>query len=219
MAQPEGYEQSDEKVCRLLRSLSGLKQAPRAWWLELVQRLRELGFEVAKADPGLWVTCETKSTVIYLIIYLDDILIATKKLEDALMIEDKIAQQLEATRLGEAKFFLGMQIKHDRKKKVLTLKQSKYTSELLEKFSMAESKPRSVPATAAQKLKKPGDEEAHLSGSYPFQELVGALLYLSVCTRPDLAYIVGVLSCYMSCSTWEHWLALNRCPTLFVRHY
>jgi hypothetical protein len=87
-----------------------------------------------------------------------------------------------------------MQIERDRKVKVLTLKQSKYTSELLEKCSMAESKPRSVPATAALKLKRLEDEEAQLSSSYPYQELVGALIYLSVYTHPHLAYIIGVLS-------------------------
>ena len=207
MAQPEGYEQGDDKVCRLLRSLYGLKQAPRAWWLELAQRLREMGFEVAMADPGLWVTCETQQEVVYMIVYVDDILIATKKLKDAMMIEDKIAEQFEARRLGEAKFFLGMEIERNRDAKVLTLRQKEYVNELLEKFSMTDAKSRSVPATAALKLRKPEGDEALLAANYPYKELVGALLYISVCTRPEIAYIVGVLSRYMSCSTWEHWQA------------
>ena len=207
MAQPEGYEQGDDQVCRLLRSLYGLKQAPRAWWLELAQRLREMGFEVAMADPGVWVICETQQEVVYMIVYVDDILIATKKLKDAMMIEDNIAEQFEARRLGEAKFFLGMEIERNRDAKVLTLKQSKYVNELLEKFSMTDAKPRSVPATAALELRKPEDDEALLAANYSYKELVGALLYIWVCTRPEIAYIVGVLSRYMSCSTWEHWQA------------
>ena len=97
--------------------------------------------------------------------------------------------------LGEASFYLGMEIIRDRQNKTLTISQQRYTHDLLTKFAMTEVKTRNVPLDVSIKL------SANDGGSLNdprYSELVGGLLYLSVYTRPDIAQAVGALARYMS---------------------
>ena len=107
----------------------------------------------------------------------------------------------------DACYFLGMEILRDRGQKTIQLSQRKFATELLNKSGMTESKGTSTPSLAGLRLSKVG---THLDTSmHPFREVVGGLLYLAVCTRPDIAQAVGVVARYFNAPTGVHWTALR----------
>ncbi|KAJ9517017.1 hypothetical protein QJQ45_002524 [Haematococcus lacustris] len=107
--------------------------------------------------------------------------------------------------LGQTRWFLGMQISRDRAQGTLQLDQQQYIKELLSTYSMTEAHSKAVPMAPGTKLVKEGDalDTAHHS----YSALVGSLLYLSCCTRPDIAYAVGALARHMAAPTQQHWSA------------
>ena len=109
--------------------------------------------------------------------------------------------------LGVAQYFLGMSI--ERQPGKLWLGQPKYARDILERFGMSDCKPRRIPLDVNLKISKEGEQlDSAEAARYP--EIVGSLLYLTGCTRPDLAQSVGVLSRYMSAPTKEHMSAAKQ---------
>ncbi len=115
MQQPEGYNEGGANmVCLLRKSLYGSKQAPRAWNRRLRQELEDMGFKASDADPSLF-TAQLKSGAVYILVYVDDILVAANSLTDILSIKDRLASSFKLTDLGEAKYFLGWSLARDRR--------------------------------------------------------------------------------------------------------
>jgi hypothetical protein len=104
--------------------------------------------------------------------------------------------------LGAAKKILGMRITRDRKNHKLTLSQGEYTEKVLERFRMQNAKPVSTPLASHFKLTKEmcpkTQEEIEYMSRVPYSSAVGSLMYAMVCTRPDIAHVVGVVSRYMN---------------------
>ena len=117
----------------------------------------------------------------------------------------RVKATFEARDLGPATSFLGMSIHRDRGARTITLAQGRLTKDLLEKYRLEECKPLSTPLSAATKLTKEG--ELLDTSTYTYSQLIGSLMYLSVCTRPDLAQAVGALARHMAKPTTEHWTA------------
>ncbi|KAI4346231.1 hypothetical protein L6164_013300 [Bauhinia variegata] len=115
--------------------------------------------------------------------------------------------------LGAAKQILGMKIILDRKNGKLWLSQQKYIEKVLERFNMGNAKPVGTPLAGHFKLSKKqcltgkiGREEME---KVPYASVVGSLMYAMVCTRPDIAHAVGVVSRYLSNPGKEHWQAVK----------
>jgi hypothetical protein len=142
---------------------------------------------------------------VYLLTYVDDILIITGDETAMADTKTKIKATFEARDMGPASFFLGMDIYRDRQARSITLGQSRLTADVLDKYGMAECKPLSTPLRAATKLTKDG--EPLDTAIYPYSQLIGSLMYLSVCTRPDISQAVGALARYMAAPTTTHWQA------------
>ena len=111
--------------------------------------------------------------------------------------------------LGDASHIFGVHIVQSRDKKVLFLSQSEYVGNMLKDFKMEKGKALSALLPSYVKLS---------SGDYPkleaqktkmvkvsYSSLVGSLMYAMICTRPNIAYVVGVVSRYMSNSGKKHW--------------
>ncbi|GAQ93206.1 hypothetical protein KFL_013600010, partial [Klebsormidium nitens] len=107
--------------------------------------------------------------------------------------------------LGEATYFLRTELTRDREGRTLKLTQKKLTGELLGWHGLAGARARSVPLGAGQKLAREGKPLD--TARFPYSELIGSLLYLSVCTRPDIAQAVGALARYTSALKEAHWKA------------
>lgn len=204
--QPPGYEEGGPRmVCKLKKALYGLRQAPRAWHNRLKQELEKLGFQPSDADPGLWLLRGAGDKVL-MIVWVDDLLLAAKTTKEVTAIKQQIMEIFEARDLGEAKFFLGMEIERDRINGTIKLSQQKYTEELLEKYGMQDAKATKMPLKTATKLTKE-DGELLDTSLFPYRALVGGLMYLAVCTRPDISQSVGALARYMSEPRKPHWEA------------
>jgi Reverse transcriptase (RNA-dependent DNA polymerase) len=202
MQQPPTYEQGSGLVCHLQRSLYGLRQAPRAWNLRFRKELAALGFRQTQSDPSLFVK-GSGVDAIYLLVYVDDVLIAARG-DLASGVYDAIKELFTVRNLGNATYFLGMHITRNRTARTITLSQEQLTLNMLERFSMADAKPRRTPIPTGTRLTAEGDTlDKEL---FPYSALVGALLYLASCTRPDIAFAANSLARYMAAPTEQHWL-------------
>lgn len=203
--QPPGYSNDNPNLaCKLNKALYGLKQASRAWHRTLKTKIESMGFTESTADPGLFIKPSSSSPA-YLLIYVDDILVITANTTTLSSIKTQISAAFDTRDLGPAAFFLGIDIIRDRTTKTIKLTQTRHTVDLLSKFSMQESKPFDTPSSTAIKLTADGeplDTEEHT-----YSTLIGSLMYLSSCTRPDIAQAVGALARYMSTPTTAHWTA------------
>jgi hypothetical protein len=206
MIQPPGYEQGGPGIaCHLQKTLYGLRQAPRAWHARLKQVLESAGFQASEADPGLFIL-SYKTYNVYIVVYVDDILLLGPR--GTLTHPKEILLSAFDTRdLGEAAWFLGIKIERDRSSGTIKISQATMASELVGRFGMGEARPKSTPLGVGLQLKKEGGEPLMGQERYAYSELVGSLMYLSVCTRPDLAQPVGALARYMAYPTTLHWQA------------
>lgn len=206
MQQAQGYEEGGRTVvCKLKRAIYGLRQAPRAWYLRLKDEMEKLGWTVSGADPALFIKREDEG-FFFALVYVDDILLAGPRGSPVIArLKQELGEIFDIRDLGESSYFLGMEIERKRDEGTIKLTQKKLTGEILSRFGMSEAKERSVPLSQAEKLTRDGMPLD--TGEYPYRELIGSLLYLSVCTRPDIAHAVGALSRYMSSPTVDHWRA------------
>jgi hypothetical protein len=202
---PKGYASDDPAVVyKLNKPLYGLKQAPRAWHEKLRTVLRAIGFSNSKADAALFIL-RSKGNPLFLLTYVDDLLLACKNTQLLAWVKQQITRQLDVHDMGEAHLFLGMEITRDRSARTLTLTQSHKTLELLKRWRMDQSKPADAPIQVSVPL-TPG-EGAPLSAEMhaQYQAVVGSLIYLSICTRPDIAYAVHKLTRAMASPTEPYW--------------
>ena len=115
---------------------------------------------------------------------------------------------MEGADLGEATFFLTMDILRDRAAWTINLTQKRLTAQLVETYGLNDCKSKTVPLSTSLQLTK-ADGEYLDKDTYTYTHLIGSLLYLSVCTRPDIAQAVGALSKYMAEPTVAHWQAVK----------
>ena len=208
MEQPEGYKKDPNLVCRLKKALYGLKQAPRAWFFCLFNHLKKLNFAQASADPGLYMK-QTKSGSIYILVYVDDLLLFGSNIKDIRDTISFLEKVFDTRNMGEVRYFLGIKILRNRGRKTIKITQEQYVKDLLTKFNMKESQPRKVCIQVGHGLSKamcPQEEkERKEMESIPYQSLIGGLIFLANCTRPDIAYAVNLLSRFMQNPGLTHW--------------
>ena len=192
-------------VYRLRKALYGLKQAARAWHAKLLGELVRMGFTASEADPCLFFKGEGQERL-YVLIYVDDGVIVGKRhaVQAALA---AIAGAFDIKDIGEVSYFLGLQLQRDRQQGTIWLGQPKYARDTLDRFGMTACKPVCSPMEANARLNR-SEESAVIDA--PYAEAVGSLLYLTVNTRPDLAFAVGVLSRFVSKPSEVHWKAAKR---------
>jgi hypothetical protein len=204
MLQPPGYEQGGSRtVCHLRKALYGLRQAPRQWHLKLKQELERHGFRASEADAGLFILDNDEHKV-KLLVYVDDILIASKELGSVEHAKKALSSSFNVRDMGEAKYFLGMEIERDQEQGTIKLTQAKTTKDAVARFGLNDAKDRSTPISVSTTLTKEGSNLVDKT-QVPYMELVGTLLYLASCTRPDISQAVGALSRYMAHPTEQHW--------------
>ncbi|CAI7747136.1 unnamed protein product [Closterium sp. NIES-53] len=201
-------------VWKLLRPVYGLKQASREWHAKLSSTLRELGFRPSRAASSLFL--RTTPSPFYILVYVDDMLLAADTDAEMQEVKDEPQRRLACKDLGEVRNYLGMEITRDLKAKTISLSQSFYIEKVLERFGMSKAKPIATPLAVGHQLSPPATPT---DSSNPYAELVGALMYAMVCTRPDLAYPVSVLARFVGVGrhTEEHMTAA-RCVLRYLQH-
>jgi hypothetical protein len=206
MEQPPGYTNGNPTiVARLHKSIYGLKQASRTWYETLAATLIAAGYKPSTADPSLFISASGHT---FLLIYVDDALImAPSNSAELTAAKSLVLSSYEARDLGPASLFLGMLITRDRAAKTIKLSQPRHIADLLSKFHMTNAKPFETPSSAAIKLTAEG--EPLDTTAFPFSTVIGSLMYIASCTRPDIAQAVGALARYMAAPTTAHWTAVK----------
>ena len=201
MQHPPGCPGPPGTACRLNHSLYGLKQANRQWHLKLKEQLLAQGFVSSEADPALFIKTDSSGKIVALV-YVDDCLIAGKTELEVLNIIKMFSTMFETRDMGEPADFLGIHIVRNRSNKTLSIHQQPYIQKLLADYELTGTDPRALPSTAfAEGLPLSPD----LATKYP--SLVGSLLHLANCTRPDIAHLVGALARYFQAPLTSHWAA------------
>jgi hypothetical protein len=200
MKPPPGMSIKAGYCLKLMRSLYGLKQAPRNWNKQIVDHIVSMGFKQSVLDNCLFVKTDGDET--YLIsLYVDDILIAGSDLSKIEEIKSEFTSRYEMKDLGELNYYLGMKV--TRTADYIQLDQQRYTLDILLKYDhlLKEfgNKNYATPMEKDLKLRKSeaesmSDSQREYVERFPYQNIVGALLYLSINTRPDISYAVGVLA-------------------------
>jgi hypothetical protein len=206
MAQPLGFIDSAQPfhVCKLHKSLYGLKQAPCAWFERFTSHLLTLGFTASLADASLFVL-HHGSTTVYLLLYVDDIIIKDNNSTAISDIISQLSAAFELKDLGPLRYFLGLQI--DYKKVRLFVHQHKYITDLLHKFQMTDCKAAPTPIATTPPLSTTNNDA--LSDPTPFRSLVSALQYATF-TRPDIAFPVNRVCQFMHKPSTVHFVAAKR---------
>ena len=215
MKQPEGFvsEGQSNMVCKLNKSIYGLKQSSRQWYLKFNDVISSFGFVENVVDRCIYLKI-SGSRFIFLVLYVDDILLASSDL--ALLIETKhfLSSHFEMKDMGEASYVIGIEVHRDRSRGKLYLSQRTYIKKMLERYGMENSKPSPAPMSKGDRLSKsqsPRNElEREQMRAYPYASLVGTLMYAQICTRPDIAFVVGVLGRFQSDPGLDHWRAAKK---------
>ena len=124
-------------------------------------------------------------------------------------VKEELSSRFDIKDLGMLSYFLGMSIVQDQEKKETWIGQPTYAEKLLTKMGMSECKPVKTPADPANRLVKAAEDEQAVDQQL-YQSLVGSLMYLATCTRPDIAYAVGMLARFSSKPNQTHWVAAKR---------
>lgn len=207
MRQPPGYEATGQEslVCRIKKSIYGLKQSARCWNRALHDVLIRLNFKQCQSDPCLYLRSDGDRTVI-LLVYVDDLLVACKEEDEIQAIYMALREAFEATNLGPVRQFLGLEVQ--RSEGYYSIRLASYIETLLNKFEMADCNPSKTPMEAG--YLSVDEESDQLVDITRYRSLVGGLLYVAVNARPDIAVSVAILGRSVSRPTERDWKAAKR---------
>ena len=213
MKQPEGFEiGGPDKVCRLLKSLYGLKQSARQWNKKLHSVLTELGFKRIESDRSVYIYSNGEVRII-VPIYIDDITLASKSPAAIDKYVHLLSQHFKCRDLGPTRFLLGVAVERDRSTRTIKLHQGQFILDLLEKYGMSDCKPVLTPLppklALSHDMSPCTEEERKLMSEIPYLSAVGSLQYLATMTRPDIAHAVAYLARFNANPGLDHWKALK----------
>ncbi|CAI7780888.1 unnamed protein product [Closterium sp. NIES-54] len=194
---------------KALPTFYGLCQLPHEWHDTLRSTLRDLGFCPSSANPLLFVC--TGSTPFFTLVYVDDLVFPTADRAPLTEVKSELQKRHKCTDLSELQCYLGLQITRDRAARTISLTQSDMVQQVLRRFGFQFSTTQPTPLAVDHRLTGPFPDEA-FEYNGPYAELVGCLMYLMTCTRPDLAFPLSVLSCFVATGRHRlvHWTAAVR---------
>ena len=202
MSLPQGITSTTPNaVCKLNKSLYGLKQASRQWYAKLATVLYARGYQHSVNDYSLFYK-KTGNSSIFLGVYVDDIILTGDDKEEIQALKQHLDQVFKIKDLGLVHYFLGIEVLHVDKGVILT--QRKFARELLQEFGCHELSPVSCPLDLSHRLS--AEEGELLDDATLYRRGVGKLNFLTN-TRPDLAFAIQHLSQFMKNPRIPHYKA------------
>lgn len=207
MTQPEGFEKPGEShlVCKLRKSLYGLKQSPRCWNGVLDSFLKSIGFENSSAELCVYVRDGSGIKTI-ITVYVDDLIILSDSQREMDSVKAALSAKFKMKDMGDLRYCLGINIECS--DSTTKLQQTSYIESVLKRFNMENANSVSTPSDVSVKLVK--DDGSKLVDKALYQAMIGSMLYIAIATRPDIAHAVGVLSRFNSCPNATHLTAAKR---------
>ena len=215
MTHPEGHfvKGKEDYVCKLIKSLYGLKQSPRQWYKRFDKFMLSHGYLRSTYDSCVYFKRLEDGSFVYLLLYVDDMLIAAKNMSEIQVLKKQLSDEFEMKDLDATKKILGMKIQRDRTSKKVYLSQKGYIDKVLERFGMQKAKPVQTPLASHFRLSildsPQSEEDEKAMSQFPYSSAVGSMMYAMVCTRPDIAQAVSVVSRYMANPGRLHWRAVK----------
>ena len=212
MTQPQGFEDpnSPRKVCKLKKSIYGLKQASRSWNLRFDEAVKSFGFLRNEEESCIYKKL-SGSSIAFLVLYVDDILLIGNDKTMLESVKEWLKSCFSMKDLGEAEYILGIRIHRDRSKRLIGLSQETYIDKVLARFKLENSKRGFIPMQHGISLGKTQcpstPDEVKRMSNVPYASAVGSIMYAMVCTRPDVAYALSMCSRYQSNPGEAHWMA------------
>jgi len=206
MRLPQGIQWKGDNVCRLNKAIYGLKKATICWFEVFEQALMDCEFVNASVDRCIYIL--DKGDIrenIYVLIYVDDVVIATGNMITMAKFKNYLMKKFRMTDLKEIKHFIGIRIEMHEDK--IFLSQAAYVKRILNKFNMDNCNAVSTPLPNKLNYELLNSDE---NCNAPCRNLIGCLMYIMLCTRPDLTTAVNILSRYSSKNNSELWQCLKR---------
>jgi hypothetical protein len=208
MQQPPGYNDGSGQVLRLLKSLYGLKQAPRVWHQTLVTFLFDMGCVQSLSDSALLTYSDGGENTLYILLYVDDILIAAEQLSTVAHFKRLLLDKFPGRDLGETQFFLQMSVERQRSNRFVVLKQQRHIEKLAEVSGLEEAHPVKVPMIEGVYRDVLGAPVDAPSAITQYKSLLGAMMHISNYTRPDIAFAVSYLARFVNAVTTDKFARL-----------
>ncbi len=175
-------------VCRLKKTLYGIKQAPKVWLDKIGQYFVRSGFQTSNVDFSIYVK-KTNHEIVFIVIYVDDLIITRDSDANISDLKKLLKQKFETKDLEELRYFLGIEVIQSLKG--IWLLQKQYALNKLFEYGMMGCKPISIPLE--QNVKLSADERDLVEDTTMYRHIVGSLIYMTI-TRPYLNYAVRVVS-------------------------
>ena len=208
---PEGYEEDESKCWLLNRALYGLKQAPKEWFNNIKDHLLTLGLEQSTTDPCLFLQREGGQLIGFVAVYVDDLLVGGRSEEQIQWLKNAMHEKYKMKDMGILHWYLGMNVVQG--KDTVSINQRTYIETVLERFDMQDCSGCSTPMLLDPPTKDncpKTEEEKQAMSKVPYRSAIGALMYLAVCTRPDIAPTVHKLAKHVVNPGPAHWKATKR---------
>ena len=214
MKQPEGFvsKKFPAKVCKLNKSLYGLKQSARMWNMKIDEYLKAAKYTQTEADPCIYYRTEIvdgKTLIMIIAVYVDDTILLSNDTDLMLLEKKRLSECFEMDDRGEIHYILGMEVKRNREEKTMTISQKSYLESVLARFDMQNCNPVGTPLEAGKKFVKISDDEEPVDVR-KYQAAIGSLNYAAIATRPDLSVAVSMLSQHMRNPSADHWSGVKR---------
>ena len=198
MSQPEGFIDPNRPnyVCKLNKSIYGLKQPAICWNSTLHEFITSSGYRRSAADECIYIkqtkNSNGKISFVILAVYVDDMLPVSNDIDFLNAEKKSLCDRFEMTDQGEVHYILGMSIKRDRQNRTMYISQQNYVEGILKRFGMEDCKPISTPMENFAKFHKLSDEDKPFDTQI-YQQAIGCLTYLSTAPRPDISVAVNAL--------------------------
>jgi hypothetical protein len=212
MKQPQGYQQGDnDLVCKLNKTIYGLRQAPHDWYELFSKFLISIGFTQLSSDNCVFVKIAKSGLPIIVGVFVDDSPAAYAKQDEQEWLEVKaqLMSRFKMKDLGECKFILGMRVTRDRDANSIVVDSQIHIDKMLLQFGMSDCKSAPTPATLDKLIPTTSEEEGLIDVTL-FQSMVGALNYLAHSTRPDISHAVNGVARFASKPSPHHVTAVKR---------
>ncbi|KAK1433672.1 hypothetical protein QVD17_10587 [Tagetes erecta] len=204
--QPQGYvvKGSEQKVLKLHKALYGLKQAPRAWFSRIESYFLKEGFKNSEKEHTLFIKKDSNGGILIVNLYVDDLIYTGNSMIMLQEFKMSMMNEFEMSDLGKMKFFLGIEVMQSAQG--IHISQHKYAIEILKRFEMGSCNAVLNPIVPGSRLVP---NEGLIDDPILFKQMVGCLMYITN-TRPDIQYVVSLLSRFMSNPNETHVAAAKR---------
>jgi hypothetical protein len=212
MALPEGYPNStlpEDKCLKILKSLYGLKQAGHNWHRYLDTTIKAMGLRAIESDECLYVSSTKAGNYFVALVYVDDVIVAYQNEHDYTKFAKALNKSVEVGTEEELSWYIGIKIEN--LPHCIRISQEKHIKDALKQFNMEDCKPAKTPALIERLtlddcpvMESP--EQAAMK-RVPYRQLVGKLVYIATCSRPDIAYAVSELGRFLENPGQKHWKA------------